>query len=176
VHVVETALVFAVPEAAPLAEPWLERTVLPKPSIGVPTHVTLLYPFVPAEAVDEALLAELGALFARFEPFDFTLTRTARFPRVLYLAPEPAARFIELTEAIMARWPEYPHWEGMFDEIVPHLTVAEGEPEVLDAAEADVVPGLPVAAQAREAVLLEELEPDWVRWGPRASFPLGYKP
>ena len=172
----ETALVVVVPEAAALAEPWLERTVLPKPSIGVPAHVTLLYPFVAAAAVDEALLAELGALFARFEAFDFTLVRTSRFPGVLYLAPEPAARFLALTEAIVARWPEHPPYEGEHDEVVPHLTVAEGEPEVLDAAETDVAPGLPVVARAREAVLLEEREPGWVRWGPRASFPLGHEP
>jgi len=65
-----------------------------------------------------------------------------------------------------------PPYEGEFDEIVPHLTVAHGDPEVLAAAAADVEPALPLAATVRAAFLLEEVEPDWGRWVTRRRLEL----
>ncbi len=55
---------------------------------------------------------------------------------------------------------------------MPHLTVAEGEREVLDAAETAVRPFLPVRAEAREVVLLAETAPDGRRWEVLAAPPL----
>ncbi len=46
-----TALVVAFPEAWPIVDGWRERTCLDRPSIGIPPHVTLVFPFVPAEEV-----------------------------------------------------------------------------------------------------------------------------
>ena len=43
-----------------------------------------------------------------FEPFDFALTRVERWPTVLWLAPEPAERFVELTRAVAERYPGVP--------------------------------------------------------------------
>ena len=168
-----TALVIAVPEAAEAVEGWLEKTVLNKPSNGVPAHVTILFPFVPAEELDDETLAALRELCAGVEPFDFQLPGCARFPAVLYLAPEPAGPFRALTEAVVARWPEQLPYEGEFEEVVPHLTVAEGEDALLDAAEADVAPKLPIAARATEVVLLEQTEPLLQSWRVRERFALG---
>ena len=168
-----TALVVEVSEPAPIVDGWRERTCSDKPSIGVPAHVTLLFPFVPAERLDDRLLAELDALFARFDPFAVVFAQTDRFPTTLYLRPEPAQPFVALTEAIVARYPEHPPCEGAFDEIVPHLTVAHGEPELLDAAAADVERALPLRVVVDEVVLVEEVEPDWRRWARRRAFRLG---
>ena len=168
-----TALVVPVPRVGPIVEPWLEKTVPSKPSIGIPAHVTLLFPFVPAEEVEYQLLDDLKHLFAGFEPFGFTLPRTARFPTTLYLDSEPAGPFVELTKAICGRWPGYEPYEGEFDEVVPHLTVAQGEPELLDLAETDVAPRLPITVRATEVLLLEEVQPFWQEWRTRESFPLG---
>ena len=88
-----SALLVAVPEVAPAVEPWLERTAVAKPSRGVPAHVTILFPFVPAQEIDGALIEDLTAIFARFPAFEFRLSRLERFPSVLYLAPEPRTRF-----------------------------------------------------------------------------------
>jgi 2'-5' RNA ligase len=167
-----TALIVAVPGAAPAVEPWLERTGRAKPSTGVPVHITLLFPFVPAVRIDPALVEKLGELFASFPSFRFVLRRAERFPEVLYLAPEPAEPFVRLTEAIAARYPEHPPYQGAFDTIVPHLTVAQGESRVLDEAEADVSRALPLEAAAAEVVLLEEVVADWGRWEPRARLAL----
>ena len=170
-----TALIVAVPEAGSVVDPWREltsRTSL-KPSLGIPAHVTLLFPFVPAELVDEHVLVGLRGLFAGVPAFEFALRRTARFRETIYLVPEPAEPFVQLTEEIVRRFPHYPPYEAAFDSIVPHVTAAHGETDLLDQIDADVSRWLPLHSVAREAILLEELEPDWGPWGPRAVFPLG---
>ncbi len=167
-----SALLVAVPEVAPAVEPWLERTAAAKPSCGVPAHVTILFPFVPAHEIDATLLDDLAAIFARFPAFEFRLSRLERFPNVLYLAPEPPDPFRSLTEAVVAAYPGYPPYGGIFDTVVPHLTAAEGETEILDAAEADIVRALPTTAETHEVVLLEETEPDMLRWQLRTVFAL----
>lgn len=128
----------------------------------MPAHVTLLYPFVPTERVDDALLRDLRELFASQPAFSFRLTRVARFPDVAWLAPEPSERFTALTEVIVARYPEYPPYEGIHDEVIPHLTVAEGDVELQDEVEAALTPHLPIEAEAREVTLLVEDEAE--RW------------
>jgi 2'-5' RNA ligase len=168
-----SALVVAVPEAATTTEHWLERTAAAKPSRGVPAHVTILFPFVPAPSIDDSLLNALEALFARFDPFAFELRECRRFPAVLYLAPEPPEPFVALTEAVVVAYPDFLPYEGVFDSIVPHLTVAEGLPALLNRAEAEVRPRLPIRADAHEVLLLEEADPAAGEWGARARIPLG---
>jgi 2'-5' RNA ligase len=166
----QTAVVIAFPEASPVVDGWRERTSEDRTSIGIPPHVTLLHPFLPAEAVDESL-QPLRELFAATPPFDVSFREVRRWPEMAYLAPEPAEPFVSLTEAIVERWPEYPPYEGIHEIVIPHLTVAYGDDALLAEVEADVTPKLPIEAHVTEAVLLEELEPD-VRWAERARFPL----
>jgi hypothetical protein len=168
-----TALVVEVPEAAPAVDGWRERTSPAKPSNGVPAHVTILFPFVPAARVDDELLRGLRVLFADFPSFRFELRDCRHFPAVLYLAPQPLEPFVSLTEAVVAAYPEFPPYEGAFDSIVPHLTAAEGEPAVLGMAERDIRHRLPIAAEANEVVLLEEVERDLARWQTHTRLPLG---
>ena len=166
-----SAVIVAVPQAPPAVERWLEATAGAKPSHGVPPHVTILFPFVPAAVVDRELVDELRALAGRFEPFAFELRELRRWPGVLYLAPEPDAPFVELTEAFVAEYPEHPPYGGEHETIVPHLTVAQGEEEALTAAAADVRPSLPLRARARELLFLAERERDV--WQAAARISLG---
>lgn len=168
-----TALLVPVPEAAPALDGWRERTARTKPSSGMPPHVTLLFPFADSDEVDYGMEDDLRHLFARFEPFDFTLGETGRFPTTLYLAPDPAEPFVELSRAIVAQYPQWQPYGGEIDEIVPHLTVAQGEAALLDAAEAEIASALPIAGRAAEVVLFEERERFGLLWEPRARFPLG---
>jgi 2'-5' RNA ligase len=154
-----TALMIAVPEAEAavgalrLAGDWSAAR-------GVPAHVTLLFPFAPPDAVDEPAL---GDLFAQFAAFDFTLDRVERFEDgATWLHPEPSWRFAELTAAIWQRWPGYPPYEGLHDEVMPHLTVSD-EPVDVDIA-------LPIACRAHEVHLIEEQADE--QWRMRAVFPL----
>jgi 2'-5' RNA ligase len=167
-----SAVIVAVPEAAALVDGWRERTCADRPSIGIPAHVTLLFPFVPVARLDAVVISALAEVVAETPAFDFTLAQTGRFPDTLYLAPAPPQPFVRLTEAIEARFPEYPAYEGVHDAIVPHLTVAHGDTALMDEAERHVAAGLPVAARADEVVLLEEVEGDWGRWEVREVFAL----
>ena len=166
-----SAVVVAVPEAAAAVDGWRERSCTDKPSSGVPAHITVLFPFVPAAELDGDVVSSLADVVAGMPAFAFDLRGAARFPGVLYLAPEPAEPFALLTEAIVRRFPEHPPYEGAFLEVVPHLTVAQGEPAVLDAAERDVSAQLPIAARVDEVTLLEEVEGGG-RWVVRARLPL----
>jgi 2'-5' RNA ligase len=137
--------------------------------MGIPPHVTLLYPFVPAEAA-EGSLDSLRELFAAAACFAVSFRELRRWPEMAYLAPEPPEPFAGLTAAIAERWPAHPPYEGIHDVVIPHLTVAYGDDALLSEVAADVTPKLPLVAQVTEAVLLEEV--DGRRWSERSRFPL----
>jgi 2'-5' RNA ligase len=151
----ESALVIAVPEAEPLVSEWRARYDS-SAQRGVPAHITLLYPFVPTEKVDDELLHGLRELFAPQPPITFELSRVARFPEVAWLAPEPPEPFTALTGLIVARFPDYPPYEGVHDQVIPHLTVAEGASELQDRVEAALSNHLPIRAHATDVALLFE--------------------
>ena len=112
---------------------------------GSPAHVTVLYPFLEPRAIDEAVERDLGQIAAAAEPFDLRLGRIGRFPGVVWLAPEPAAPFAALTDAVAARWPDRRPYEGAHDRVIHHLTVADGAPDgVLVELERTVAAGLPL--------------------------------
>jgi 2'-5' RNA ligase superfamily len=165
----ETAIVVTVPEAEP-AVGALYRTHTNAGRDGMPPHVTLLIPFADSESLP---LAEVRAVLGGFEPFGFELMELRRFePRsgpILWLAPQPAARFVELTEALVEAFPEHRPYGGAFDDIVPHLSVAVSrDADLLDGIERDVARALPIAARAEAATIVERVAG---RWRPRTTVP-----
>ncbi|MGW4227555.1 2'-5' RNA ligase family protein [Streptomyces bauhiniae] len=167
----QTGLIVRVPEAESLVRMWRDR-LDPSARAGVPAHVTVLFPFLDAGRIDEGVHAAIGEVLGRHESFDGRFGRCGRFPGVLYLDPEPDTGFRRLTEAIAERWPEHPPFGGQFDDVVLHLTVAQGQEEtVLQKAEAALLSGLPVVARVSAVDLLVY---DGARWRQRASFPLGW--
>jgi 2'-5' RNA ligase len=164
-----TALITDVPEAEPLVYEW--RLKYDNAGLGVPAHVTLLFPFVPVEHFDRILVDELRRLFAAQRAFEFSLPRVDRFPDYAWLAPEPDEPFRRLTALIYERYPNYPPYEGIHDDVIPHLTVAEGGVDVQDEVDAALTPHLPIAARAEEITLL--VEDDAGRWRPGQRFALG---
>ncbi len=166
----QTAIVVAVPEAEPVVDRWRQRYDS-SAALGVPAHVTILYPFLHAELVDDAVLARLRRLFAAAPAFELELRRCGRFPDALYLEPEPADIFRDLTVSVFAQWPETPPYCGMFDTVIPHLTVAQGvDEETFTVISRDVSRGLPVLARVTEAVLLVC---DGGRWERHTGLPFG---
>jgi 2'-5' RNA ligase len=152
----ETALVVLVPEAEALVAPW-RRLHDPSCAVGVPAHVTLLYPFRPPERLDAALHRELAELFGQASAIDFQLTQLATFPGVLYLTPEPAAPFVTLIRTLLAHFPDTPPYGGAYAEIVPHLTVAQSDDAATLEAVAEALAGFaPIAARTCEATLLAQ--------------------
>ncbi len=131
-------------------------------ALGVPAHITILFPFAPPESVDEDALA---VLVASHPAFAFELASVEHWGEdVTYLAPVPATPFSALTRAVAACWPDYPPYEGVHDEVIPHLTVGE--------ARLELEPPLPISCRASEVLLIEEEDRD-ANWRARRSFPLG---
>ena len=133
---------------------------------GVPAHITILFPFMHPDAVDETVLVKLRRLFATQPCFNYAFTGIRRFPNVIYLAPEPAQPFITLTEVAVTAFPAYPSFEGQFPDIIPHLTVVHLEDQQsLHKAETDfalqAATSLPIQASARQVWLLERRNGLW---------------
>jgi 2'-5' RNA ligase len=165
--------VIAFPGLAPVVDGWRERTCEARPSAGVPPHVTILFPFMPPSAIDEATLTRLEGLVAQTKPFEARFESTGRFPGVLFLEPEPAEPFLALTERMGTEFPEFPPYGGTFETSHAHLTVAQGDDAVLAEAERETLPQLPLQAHVREALLLVEVEPNHGRWEIGAHLRLG---
>ncbi|MFF9063827.1 2'-5' RNA ligase family protein [Streptomyces sp. NPDC014891] len=165
----QTALIVRIPEAEPAVRAWRERFG-GSARVEVPAHVTVLFPFLEASRVDTGVHAALADVLGGHPAFDVRFERCGRFPGVLHLVPEPDAPFRRLTEAIVGRWPEAPPYGGRFGEVVPHLTVAQGEDDAFPAAgEADFAPGLPFSSHVSAVELIAH---DGVEWRVRETFPL----
>lgn len=166
----QTALLAVVDDVEPLADRWRQR-FNSSAAEGLPAHVTVLVPFLDIARLDQGELDELTALFARQDRFSVEFNRVGRFPQVRYLAPTPAGRFRELTEAVVARWPEAPPYGGQFADVIPHLTIAnEQRPEVFDEVEAAMEAQLPVSAAVSSVSLFVN---DGLHWHRRTDFALG---
>jgi 2'-5' RNA ligase len=171
--ILESALVVLAPAAEALVKSYRDQFD-PSAALGIPAHVTVLYPFYPP-AVSAAVMARLAALFAEFAPFDYAVTEMRRFPDVLYLAPEPEAPFRELTGRVAEAFPDYPPYGGKYAEVIPHLTLAQFE----DAGQLEDVAAhfratgggrLPLALRAEAVTLMDN---DHGAWRVAATFPLG---
>jgi 2'-5' RNA ligase len=144
---------------------------------GVPAHVTVLYPFLdPVDATADETHTAVGRAVASVSAFDCAFERTAWFGQdVLWLAPVPAGPFAALTRAVWDAFPRTPPYGGTYDDVVPHLTVAElrnGTPEELRQTDADVRPALPVTARIDRVWLVAGNDQPG-SWRLAATFPLG---
>jgi len=165
----QTALIVSLAATESLVGAWRQRHDS-SAAHGVPAHVTVLYPFIERGRLDDRTIVQLHRLVARHPQFDVSFPRCKRFPGVLYLEPEPAAPFRDLTAQVVESWPAYPPYGGAYERVVPHLTIAEGVDEAtMDRIEAAVSGGLPITTRVTEAVLLTFQRS---RWQPLLSLPL----
>lgn len=168
----ESALVVPVP-AAEAAVGSFRRRLDHAAALGVPAHITILYPFVDPAEIGPDLHAELSLLFAATPAFEFTLTEVGWFGvEVVWAHPEPVEPFRRLTHAVHMQYPAYPPYGGVHHEVVPHLTIgqhaATGE---LQRAAAHVEAQLPIAATASHVDLMAGSERPG-SWRVLGSFPL----
>ncbi len=163
----DTALIIPVRLPAPLEA--LRRRAIPDAGLGLPAHVTLLYPFARREALDRDVHALLARVLAGVDAFEFELRGRATWPDVLFVSVEPDLPFRSLHEDLAAAFPAYPIYGGRFD-FVPHVTIAEGAfavlPEVADDPAWRVLPARRVARSAELVVR------DTARWNVRWRFRL----
>ena len=162
---IESALLIPIPETEALVARFRIQYD-PSAALGVPAHVTVLYPFKPPGELTKDVVQSLSDLFSRLPGFGASFTESRRFPGMLYLSPEPASLFRHLTEIVAEHFPETPPYGGQFAEVIPHLTVAQvSEPQRLDvivvAFERAAQGRLPIQAKVKEVVLMDNETGYW---------------
>jgi 2'-5' RNA ligase len=157
----ESAII--VPIAVPATIARLRERMDPSAAAGIPAHVTLLYPFMPVDGLDDDVRRKVGRIVAAEPTFTVNFRDVARFPNVVYLPPDPADPFRRMTTALAQEFPDYPPYEGVYETLIPHLTVAQDVPDDYYAAAEHALPGaLPVRHIVREAWLIGHLpEQPW---------------
>jgi 2'-5' RNA ligase len=165
----ESALIIPISEVEPLVGPLrLQHDAVAR--LGVPAHITLLYPFRPADAAISEI-KKLTRLCSSIEAFSFSFIEVRRFPATAYLHPDRSEKFVQITDALMKVWPDCRPYGGAFADIVPHLTVADKvDVKTLHEVESFLRPQLPIKCVAREVLLIACNEAGM--WSTMASFPL----
>lgn len=100
---------------------------------NVPAHITLLYPFVAPDDLDQAI-EKLREVCAQFPPFELTLDRYGSFQDAIFLEPSNAEPVMRLYQHLAGAFPEYPIYGGEHGpDLHPHLTLARfKKPEEAD--------------------------------------------
>lgn len=169
----QSSVLALVPELEPVVGVH-RRRLDPSDPGGVGPHVTVLHPFVAPDTLDEATVTRLRGIVAGHAAFDCAFREVVFFDDgLLTLAPEPAAPFRALTEAVWAAFPDHPPYAGRF-EPVPHLTVAYADaPRVeRERAAGQIEPLLPVDCRIDRLTLLVD-DPDTGRWCSMTELELG---
>ena len=150
----DTAILLCVPEAEQLVGPWRDKAD-PSAAAGVPAHVTLLTPFLPAARIDAGVLGELGWFFAGVDAFEVTFDGVGEFADAGVVYLDPVGRELDdLASALARRWPEVSPYDGRVDAPHAHLTVVHTPDAGLRAqAAADAADGLPLVATLAHAAL-----------------------
>ena len=148
--------------------PDLERfrvTNVGNAALGVPAHITLIYPFAPADRLDARVRVAVAAALSGHPTFEFALSAAQRWPGVLYLPVTPVEPFEAIVRSLVAAFPDHLPSAGEFP-YIPHVTIAEGEHRVLARLRAPSKPA-PAESQLVTRVLLiaQDQAGRWrVRW------------
>lgn len=119
-----TGLVVPVPELDSFVRKW-RPMVDASPPVGIPAHITLLYPFL-GPPIDPADLARLGAVLADVGPFEFQLSSVGWFgSEVCFVTVEPEDPFRDLTHRLVSVFDLRPYG-GEIDDPKPHVTIGWG--------------------------------------------------
>jgi hypothetical protein len=165
----ESAIIVPAPEVEPVVGP-LRLQFDMGARLGIPAHITLLYPFRSAQAV-AGEIKTLRDVCASVEVFPFSFIEVRGFPETAYLHPDKSEIFAQITGTLAGTWPDCKPYNGAFSEIIPHLTVADHvDRAILTTVEDSVRPHLPIHCVAREVWLLTS--DDSGMWSKKACFPL----
>jgi 2'-5' RNA ligase len=157
----DSSVFIPVPEAESVVGPWRAGYDRTEP-LGFPSHITLLYPFLPPGKLDTCVEDNLARFAASTPPFEFDLTGVCAFRDVIWLAPEPADVFMGLTRRLRALYPGLVPYGDATRTVPPHLTVARSDDQgFLSKVTEQLVLQLPLRCRAQEIWLLAEGTPTW---------------
>ena len=117
---------FLIMVPAPEVEPHVARLRLqfdPAAKRGLGAHVTLVHANLPAKGIEPSALEQIAAAVSSVAPFDYQITRVARFPGTLYLAAEPAAPFVLLEARLSIALQTGEQAERREEPVTPHVSV-----------------------------------------------------
>ena len=136
----------------------------PYAGIGVPPHVTVLYPFYDPLELNDEIAERITQALQGTDAFEFRLSEVSAFEgAAVYLVPTPAEPFVALTEKLWNAFPDRPPFAGEYDTVIPHLTVGwVDDGATVDGIAAVVGGDLPIPCSAKEVTLLVERQDGWV--------------
>lgn len=168
----QTVIMIVAPhEVQAVAIPLL-RQYAPETLIRVPAHITILYPFVAVERLDEAC-ATVREICAEVEPFEVTLQGYDSFPKVAFINPVNPEPIQAVFRKIFAAFPECPPYGGVFgNDLHPHMTV--GEFASVEAQQGAVLPDYtPITFRVERLHVMYGPAVVPLPWITRAVMPLG---
>lgn len=165
----ESAVIIPIPEVEPVVAR-LRRKYDRSVGLGVPAHVTLLYPFCPPP-VPAREITTLRDVCGSIAAFPFSFTEVRRFPATAYLHRDRKETFSQIIRLLIETWPDCKPYGGAHADVIPHLTVADAvNAETLSAVEDSLRGQLPIPCVAREVWLLTSNQKGI--WSKEAGFPL----
>jgi 2'-5' RNA ligase len=152
----QSGLIVAIELPAPLAAVRARFGALTSP--GLPAHVTILFPFILVGSLDPSVGAALTGLSAARQPFLARFEQVQRQDSMVWLVPGPQEPFLELTAAVVARWPAYLPYGGAYDSLIAHLTLVESSSEAIARATSAALRHGPFEVLVEEVQLIGEVE------------------
>ena len=165
-----SAVIASIPLPAPLAA--IREAGDASAAVGVPPHVTILFPFLPAGSLSASVRSDLAAVAASAEPFTAGFSRVERREGMVWLVPDDQAPFLALTAAVASRWPGHPPYGGIHERLIAHLTLLETDDgDALDRTVSIAREVLPFEVEVVELIVIAE-DSDG-RWSERWRLGLG---
>jgi 2'-5' RNA ligase len=136
-------------------------------------HVTVLHANLSYDLVDPIAREQILAAVSLMTPFEYRLTRVARFPGTVYLAAEPAAPFVHLQRRLTAAVLMDEREQQGKEPFIPHVSVVRKSAIDDRDVEAELATMLerhgPISCVCKGIVLLENSS-GW--WRPVQEFAL----
>jgi 2'-5' RNA ligase len=157
----DSALVILVPEAEPIVGEW-RASLDPAAAEGMPAHVTVLYPFIPAPQIDDHVLDDIRHMCQRHKPIVVKFSAVGEFPGVVWLDPG-SNECARLLEDARVTWPDQLPYGRSDLKVVPHLTITDGaDANDAERAKASVRKQLPFMARIESLALMAYDGLEWV--------------
>ncbi|MCO5396748.1 2'-5' RNA ligase family protein [Ralstonia soli] len=133
--------------------------------LGVPAHITVLFPFMPPDEITSGVLEQTQTALNAVPSFSFSLASVGRFPTTAYLSPTPQDPFVALTTVLTKCFPKFQPYASAHADVVPHLTVAHGDAVNAQAVAMELERRLgestPILARCGSIALLENSSGRW---------------
>jgi 2'-5' RNA ligase len=140
-----------------LIDRWRSKTVTVA-NLGVPPHITLLYPWRDAPLSDNDL-EQLRKVLLNHQAFSLCFDRLETFEvGAVYLALKDGRGCKAIMVDLMKAFPDTPPYGGDFLDAVPHLTIAKCDPKNLEEIKAEIARALtlPLEFSVNEIAVMEE--------------------